>query len=98
MEVFFSAGAGWRDACRICAGEYTGEPSIKTIVRYILAKEKRRTEEEAWRLYVSDALYALCRRDVTLSKRFKDILHPVKDEEPEAIIARIRAALGGDED
>nr|DAL01012.1 MAG TPA: hypothetical protein [Caudoviricetes sp.] len=31
------------------------------------------------------------------SKRFLDVLHPQKIEDPEEIIARFRAALGGDE-
>lgn len=34
---------------------------------------------------------------MTLTKRYADVLHPPKEETPEEIIARFRAALGGDE-
>lgn len=54
-------------------------------------------EDLSFRLYVADALYAALHREVTLTKRYADILHPPKTEEPEAIISRIRAAIGGNE-
>lgn len=70
---------------------------MKSILRYAQSKEARRVEDLSFRLYVADALYAALHREVTLTKRYADILHPPKTEEPEAIISRIRAAIGGDE-
>lgn len=95
MASFFYASAGWREACWLCAGDYVGEQSVRTIVNHISAREKRRIESDAFRLYVTDALYAISRRDMTLTKQFRDILRPTATEKPEAIIERFKAAFGG---
>ena len=93
------------DFCRIMAvcygttpGEYAGDQRVSSIVQYVAVREHRRAEEEAYRIYVTDALYALVRRDQMLNRRFIDVLRPRKIEEPEEIIARFRAAFGGDEE
>lgn len=61
-----------------------------------MARLEKEQDDKAYRIYLTDALYALVNRDMRLTKRFCDILNPQPEETEEdvqAIIDRIRAKL-----
>lgn len=98
MEKFFRAGADERETFHICAGEYRGARELTALCRYAEAKIAREHEEQGYRVYLTDALYALVNRGMTLQRRYADMCasHSTEiEEDPEEIIARIRAKLEG---
>ncbi len=72
---------------------------LTAICRYLEAKIAREREERGYRFYLTDALYAIANRRMGLmvTKQYRDMINPQPEieEDPEEIIERIRAKLGG---
>lgn len=98
MERFFYAGAAARDVFWRAAGEYRGCNDLRAVCRYACACARQRAEIDALCVYVTDALYALTRRDMRLTKRFEDVIRPAAAEDEmtaEEIIDHVRAMIKG---
>lgn len=69
--------------------------------RYAAAQASAAHEDEIYRVYLTDALYALSRRDSCVSRRYADLISPLaereEEEDPQAVIDHIRAKLSGEE-
>ena len=67
-------------------------------MRYTEIRLKLKHEEEVYRIYLTDALYCLTNRGLTMTKRFIDVLRPDRNvvEEtrtPDEIINMIKSKL-----
>lgn len=49
-------------------------------MRYVAARFHMNDREETYRIYVTDALYALTNRGLSLTKRYQEILHPAQEK------------------
>lgn len=68
--------------------------------RYAAAQARAAHEDEIYREYLTDALYALSRRDSCVSRRYADLISPLaerEEEDPQAVIDHIKAKLSGEE-
>lgn len=68
--------------------------------RYAAAQARAAHEDEIYRVYLTDALYALSRRDSCVSRRYADLISPLaerEEEDPQAVIDHVRAKLSGEE-
>lgn len=86
-----------------CAGQYTGSRSVKAFLRYALAQYRHEREDEAYRIYVTDALRLVAENTAAsvcgkyLTARFADVIAPPKEEDKktcEEITAEIIARCG----
>ena len=62
-------------------------------MRYVLARSEEVSRERAYRIYVTDALRALCG---SKSDRYADLFKPEDKRTPQEIIKGISEKLGGD--
>ena len=73
-------GAIW-----VALGEYVGPKSAHVFMHYALECRRNRVEEESYRIYVTDALMALC----GISVRYNDIINPREDYDARQVCERI---------
>ena len=101
MESFFYSGAECRNTFWLCAGEYKGPADLKLISRYAQARYKKHGDDEIYRHYIADALYALDRgNNMHLSKRYSETIAPgpaETDIDPQEIVKRVWAKIRGEE-
>lgn len=101
MESFFYSGAECRNTFWLCAGEYKGPADLKFISRYAQARHKKQCDDELYRHYIADALYALDRgNDMHLSKRYSETMASAPtetDADPREIVNRVWAKIRGEE-
>lgn len=69
-------------------------------MRYVAARFRMFDREETYRIYVTDALYALTNRGLTLSKRYKEILQPAPEKPKdnrsvEEIVSQVWSGIKG---
>lgn len=60
-------------------GEYKGN-SIKTLLRYALARYTSHQRDMAYRIYVCDSLRLIGKGGSYITSRFSDIIHPKKQK------------------
>lgn len=77
----------------ICAGEYRGADELTALCQYTTARIVHARKDKLYKLYLTDALYALVNRDMRLATRFCEILDPPPEEDAQAIVDRIRAKV-----
>jgi hypothetical protein len=75
------------------------------VIEHCISSFKNRTEEKAYKIYVTDSLYAIANglyqylgKGDAMEKRFIDIIEksaPKKEETEEEVIERIRGKLKG---
>ena len=75
------------------------------MIEHCISSFKNRTEEKAYKIYVTDSLYAIANglyqyigKGNAMEKRFIDIIEksaPKKEETEEEVIERIRGKLKG---
>lgn len=62
-------------------------------MRYVIARLHRKKDEETYRIYITDALYAAVNGGHHMTKRYYDILHPAPEVEdqrsPEEVKTKI---------
>lgn len=62
-------------------------------MRYVIARLHRKKDEETYRIYITDALYAAVNGGQHMTKRYYDILHPAPEVEdqrsPEEVKTKI---------
>ena len=62
----------------LCLGEYRGRLKVKDIMRYVVARVRKKWYDEAYRVYISDSLRIITRVDeryadmVGITSRAKD--------------------------
>ena len=75
-----------RDFLWLCAGEYRGIRTVKSFLRYCVARYKREQEEKIYRVYVTDALRLTVENTAKfaggnyIKARYIDIVEPKKQD------------------
>lgn len=71
-------------------------------MRYVEARADKQRRDNTYRIYVTDCLYAIANRGLTITKRYADIINPEpekpKDTRTQAeIVAQVWSGIKGGE-
>ena len=79
----------------LAIGTYVGPRSARALLRYAEAYVTQRSEEKAYRTYVTDTLWYQA-QGKALRDRFADLMHPRKQIDVEGTIDMVERQLGGE--
>lgn len=81
----------------LALGTYVGPRTAHALFRYVAAYVAQRSEEKAFRVYVTDSLWYQA-QGKALRDRFADLMHPRKEIDVEETIGMVERQLGGEQE